>query len=362
MSKLKEIIAQRILSKGIIGFAEFMELALYCPEHGFYEKKKDIIGKQGDFYTSVSVGNLLGQLLAFKFENWLRGMKAWPESKLTLVELGAHDGQLASDILHWFRINSPSRLETMDYLIVEPSTTREKWQQEKLREFEGIARWSARLPAEIHGIIFSNELLDALPVRRLEWSANARRWFEWGVIGRNGGFAWQKMASPSNEQLLGKVFPPALEEVLPDKFAWEVSEAAMALWSEAARSLRDGYLVTLDYGFREQDLLERARPGGTLRAYHDHSVSQDVLDKPGDQDLTYSVNFDSVCRAGEQEGLSTRELDSQSRFLTTIIKESFEGDGWKPDAGELRKFQTLSHPDFMGSAFHVLVQSRLRIR
>jgi SAM-dependent MidA family methyltransferase len=358
LSKLTEIIAQRIHSRGIITFAEFMELALYCPEHGFYEKKKDSIGARGHFYTSVSVGNLLGQLLAFKFENWLRELKAQSQATLSLVELGSHDGQLASDIINWFLENCPGRLETLGYLIIEPSTARQKWQREKLKEFGGTVRWAAELPAGIQGVIFSNELLDSLPVRRLEWSAQAREWFEWGVACRDNAFVWQKMRVSEKGESIVRNFPKELEAVLPDNFAWEASAEALGLWRNAARSLAHGYLVTLDYGFREIDLFARGQAGGTLRVYHQHSVSANVLDRPGEQDITYSVNFDEICWAGEQEGLSTLELASQSRFLTSIFREAVESNEWQPAAKDVRNLQTLVHPDVMGGAFHVLVQAR----
>ena len=68
-----------------------MELALYCPDCGFYEKEEDNIGRSGDFFTSVSSGPLFGELLAFQFAKWLEQMEAAP-GELWIVEAGAHDG------------------------------------------------------------------------------------------------------------------------------------------------------------------------------------------------------------------------------------------------------------------------------
>ena len=59
------------MTRAAITFARFMELALYCPNCGYYEREEDIIGRQGDYYTSVSVGSLFGELLAFQFAEWL---------------------------------------------------------------------------------------------------------------------------------------------------------------------------------------------------------------------------------------------------------------------------------------------------
>src|SRR5579863_610507 len=104
-------IREEIQQNGAISFARFMELALYCPETGYYEAKKDRVGRRGDFLTSVSVGSLFGELLAFQFAEWLgAGAREGsagradsetgkaPGTATKIVEAGAHDGQLARDI------------------------------------------------------------------------------------------------------------------------------------------------------------------------------------------------------------------------------------------------------------------------
>src|SRR5215469_15728541 len=100
-TKLAEIIRDEIVARsGELPFDRFMELALYCPKLGYYETKRDIVGRRGDFYTSVSVGNLFGELLAFQFAEWLEDIKG-PGNGVKIIEAGAHDGQLARDILTW---------------------------------------------------------------------------------------------------------------------------------------------------------------------------------------------------------------------------------------------------------------------
>src|ERR1041385_2152049 len=99
---MADIISREITERGPISFARFMELALYCPDCGFYEKEGDNVGKRGDFFTSVSVGNLFGELLAFQFAQWLHGLRSVNRS-VRIVEAGAHNGQLAKDILSWLR-------------------------------------------------------------------------------------------------------------------------------------------------------------------------------------------------------------------------------------------------------------------
>src|SRR6267378_8007499 len=137
VKKLSQIIHLEAASCGVLPFARFMELALYCPVHGYYEKQKDNVGRRGDFYTSVSTGELFGQLLASQFAKWLEQLKTLnPQlSTLNLVEAGAHDGKLAKDILSWLRSNRPQLFQQIEYLILEPSSHRQTWQQETLKDF-----------------------------------------------------------------------------------------------------------------------------------------------------------------------------------------------------------------------------------
>ena len=98
MRHLIELIRREIVGSGVLSFARFMELALYCPDYGYYEAKKDNPGRRGDFYTSVSVGELFGQLLAFQLAEWLEPGAEGQRSEVGIIEAGAHDGTLAKDI------------------------------------------------------------------------------------------------------------------------------------------------------------------------------------------------------------------------------------------------------------------------
>ena len=132
MKTLNTIIRREIAARGVLSFARFMELALYCPVYGYYETKKDNPGQRGDFYTSVSVGKLFGQLLAFQFAEWLEAEVGSRKSEVRIVEAGAHDGQLAGDILTWLQSNRPKLFGQIKYCIIEPSMRRQEWQQGSL--------------------------------------------------------------------------------------------------------------------------------------------------------------------------------------------------------------------------------------
>jgi SAM-dependent MidA family methyltransferase len=364
-AKLAGMIRREIEAAGAVSFARFMALALYAPGLGYYERAAAPLGRQGDYYTSVSVGSFFGELLAFQFARWAQaacGLAHGPS--LQLVEAGAHDGRLAADVLGWLRRQRPDLFASTDYWLVEPSACRRQWQEKTLAEFGPKVRWSpalASVPRADFQVLFCNELLDALPVRRLGWDAQARTWFEWGVAWDGGRFVWTRIqpGSPDVSSLELSV-PSALLSVLPDGYTIEIGSAAEQWWRAAAAWLGAGKLVAIDYGFSGEDWLAPHRPNGTLRAYRSHRYASDPLADPGKQDLTAHVNFEVLQRAGEAAGLKTDALVSQAQFLTGLVAPAWADPAsfgpWPPR--HTRQFQTLTHPDHLGRAFRVLVQSR----
>lgn len=380
-------------------FARFMELALYCPVCGYYEKEKDTIGRRGDYYTSVSVGSAFGELLASQFAAWLEefpvssarsgvsgfegqaaGQRGGGDRRfpLQIVEAGAHSGQLAKDILTWLRAQRPELYERLEYGIVEPSPRRREWQQRTLAEFTGKVLWFNQ-PSELAGpapgardvgntggvcgVIFANELLDALPVHRLGWDAHQQVWFEWGVTLQEGRFAWTRMPLPIAYAFpLGAGAQPVsdLGRGLPDGFTLDTRPAATAWWRAAAAALVWGRLVSIDYGLEAEEFFLPQRKEGTLRAYYRHRLCSDVLAHPGEQDLTAHVNFTALRAVGEAGGLKTEAFLTQGQFLTHIAARFWQDETssnlWSP--ARTRQFRTLTHPELLGEKFRVLVQSR----
>lgn len=357
---LREVIRDEIISRGgILPFVNFMDLALYCPNLGYYETKKDRVGRKGDFYTSVSTGSLFGQLLAFQFAEWLEELKS-SVAKLKIIEAGAHDGQLARDILTWLQSSRPGLFERLEYVIIEPSASRQPWQRETLKSFEGIIQWHSNFDRleRADGIIFANELLDAFPVRRFSWDTAQRKWFEWGVAAENDKFIWAKIPNHDGGLPVPEL-PVALLEVLPDGYAIETCTEAQNWWRAAANCLDRGKLLTIDYGYTDDERFLPSRKNGTLRAFFQHHFADDVLANPGEQDLTAHVNFSDIQKTGEQNGLPTDAFSTQSKFLTQILEKTVKDKSfgeWTP--ARTRQFQTLTHPEHLGRAFRVLAQSR----
>lgn len=364
-----------------------MECALYCPVYGYYEKEGDTVGRRGDYYTSVSVGPLFGQLLARQFSRWLRQLheseRPSRRQKLRLMEAGAHDGTLARDILRWLDRYEPALVKTVEYCLVEPSDRRQVIQRKTLQEFASRIVWVKSLealcsvanpaapdPPGVRGILFSNELFDAMPLHRLGWDKAKGGWFEWGVTVREGRFEWVRLTNPGAPAryaseldpygVAAQPWPQELLHALPEGFTIEVCPAANRWWAQAAAMLQKGKLVTLDYGLEDFEWFSPARQNGTLRAYYRHQLSPDVLSRPGEQDLTAHVNFSALARVGASAGLKTEALVSQEKFLTGIAAPLWESKAPPAEwtAAHTRQFQTLTHPGHFGRSFRVLVQSR----
>jgi SAM-dependent MidA family methyltransferase len=361
------MLAKQIARQGVIPFENFMEQALYCPELGYYERAAASIGRGGDFFTSVSVGPLFGRLLAAQFAGWLGQL----DGPVRLVEAGAHDGRLARDLLGALQREHPQLFARARLTLLEPSAARRAWQRESLREFsDHVDWWSSWADADsaggVRGVIYANELLDAFPVRRFGWDARAQTWFEWGVDCVDGAFVWAKIvlrdeAAVRSELARGGIIvPPELGAVLPDEFTVELAPGATEWWRGAARALRRGWLLTLDYGRDGGEFLRPERSRGTLRAFRGHRFADDPLATPGEQDLTADVNFTAIRAAGEEAGLVTVQFLSQEQFFSGLAgRLAVDPDGhtnWTP--GEVRQFQTLAHPAQLGRAFRVLIQTR----
>jgi len=367
MRTLIELIRREVLAHGNLSFARFMELALYCPDYGYYEAKKDNPGRRGDFYTSVNVGELFGQLLAFQFAGWLELEAGNERSEVGIIEAGAHDGTLAGDILNWLQRARPGLFERIQYCIVEPSLRRQEWQREKLEQFAPRVRWFADLKTLAQAncrtsrqeVIFSNELLDAMPVHRFGWDATAKEWFEWGVACEGEGFNWVRMVESRHVSLVPRHLPQELLAVLPDGYSIERSPAAENWWREAAGILKCGRLMTMDYGLTRDEWFSPSRSHGTLRAYFRQHIVGDLLANAGEQDITAHVNFPAIQVAGESAGLTTESFLTQTQFLTRILEKADKDKSFGEwNASRTRQFQTLTHPEHLGRAFRVLIQFR----
>jgi SAM-dependent MidA family methyltransferase len=330
---LIESIRETIRAQGPQSFAWFMQQALYHPEHGYYSSGRCAIGRKGDYFTNVSVGPLFGQLLASQFsEIWERLGKV---NDFVIVEQGAHDGQFALDVLEFVQNRLPEFFDALHYRILEPFPILEEQQRRMLEALGDKIKWRKSLEP-FTGVHFSNELLDAMPVRLISDGTEK-------LVGLNG----EKF-----------VF---LERPV-DKTIF--NQAALEFIDEIAANLQRGYVIAIDYGFLDEEFERNVQ----VRAQHRHLDSP--FDSIGEADITMSVPWRSIVQRAQANGLRVAGFTDQHHFLTGIIFQFGRGGSPEPPAGDWgqsplpdsrkakRELQTLLHPEMLGRAFQVLALAK----
>jgi SAM-dependent MidA family methyltransferase len=353
---LAALLRERIHREGPMGFAEFMEAALYEPALGYYARGTRQVGRGGDFFTSVSVGPLFGQLLARRF------IRQWHESgsptRWRVIECGAHDGSLAADILGALLNLEPVAFAALEYAIPEPLASLQAAQRETLKNFGHRVRFVAHsdeLATEpLPGIAFGNEVLDALPCHLVEMCQG--RWLEMVVdVGSADRLVFKTQGI--RDIALVKAIEP-LGGCFPESYRTEVRTCYGGYLAPLARALSSGLMIWVDYGFSRPDYYHPARTEGTLRTFSKHRAGDDPLVEPGSADITAHVDFTAVVEAAETLGWRQTLLRDQGRWLTEIGRDWLLEMEGNPQPAALRQFQTLMHPAHLGAKFHALELSR----
>ena len=346
------ILRDRIAREGPLTFADFMATALYHPGLGYYAREPHQIGRAGDFFTSVSVGPLFGQLLARRFlRDWdARGQPA----RWRIIECGAHDGRLAADVLAAIETADPRAFAALEYVIPEPLPALQNAQRETLLRFEGRVRFITR-PEELAahplpGIAYGNELLDALPFHVVEWGPGA--WLECRVaLAQDGSLFWQP-APITDHRLIESLLPVGAD--FPHGYRTEVRSGYRAFLEPLARALDDGLMLWIDYGFARPEYYHPARSAGTLRTFSRHRAGEDPLAHPGETDITAHVDFTALAEAAIALGGSPVVFQSQGSWLLENGRDWLLEQEGSPQSPALRQFQTLTHPAHLGARFHML--------
>ena len=351
---LPDLLRAEIARRGPIPFRDFMERALYHPEHGYYTSGRAAIGRAGDFFTNVSVGPLFGRLLARQVaEMWGRLGRPRP---FAIVEQGAHRGDFAHDALAGLRDLAAECFAAAQYHLVEPSPALAAVQRERLAEFADRTHWHPDLAAlpPFTGVHFSNELLDAFPVHLVKWNGSA--WTERYVEWREGAFAFTDgaLSTPS------LVAPLAMLPAVPAGYQTEINLAALAWLDSLAPKLDRGYVLAIDYGFSRDEYYRPERTDGTLSAYASHKREPDPLARPGEIDLTAHVDFTALAEHALTRGLDLLGFTDQHHFIVGLSRLQFDDAAPVTLAAqkELRALQTLMHPTLMGRSFKALCLSK----
>lgn len=351
-SQLIEIIRAEISARGgPISFAQFMQLALYEPRHGYYASGRAAIGRAGDFFTNVSVGPTFGRLLAAQFaEVWEKLEKP---ATFLILEHGAHDGAFAADTLAALGQSLPECYAAIRYVIAEPFPVWRQQQRERLASFRGKIRWigSMKELEPFVGIHFSNELFDAFPVHLVVSGG-----------GRDGAIAWnERLVSVAGDDFEFATVPlrnydlqARLDRIgsFPAGFQTEVSLAAPKLVSDIGAKLSRGVVLTIDYGFPRPEFYSYSRREGSLQIRKRHRKLSSPFEEIGLADISAHVEWTSLAEAGESAGLVPLGFTDQHHFFTGILSQSHIEERF--EVSQRRPLQTLLHPEMLGRSFQVL--------
>lgn len=350
---LIKTIHDTIRSRGPISFAWFMEQALYHPAHGYYSSGRCAIGRAGDYFTSVSVGPLFGELLAAQFAEMWESLGQ--PANFTIVEQGAHHGEFAGDVLSAAARIAPEFFSVLRYQIIEPFAVLRKRQAKTLSNVQSKLEWQNSLDDSrpFVGVHFSNELLDAMPVHLLVSTGDG--WGEKFVTVENNEFIF--VEQPITD-------PAVLAETqrLPSRPAgYETAlnlEARDWICALAGKLIR-GYVLTVDYGHAREDFYGPERTKGTLQCRREHRHLDSPFQEIGRADLTAHVDWTSVAQRAEECGLRIEGFTDQHHFLTGLITGGFRNQGSENMEPQSRRgLQTLLHPELLGASFQFLVLSK----
>jgi SAM-dependent MidA family methyltransferase len=369
--KTEDVLRER----GPLTVAAFMDFALYDPDVGYYARAAQRSGRAGDFFTSVDVGPVFGELLEVQFAEMAallstsgRGPGAPPDrpaletaasvpSGIDLVEAGAGNGRLSADILRAARERDPGIYDRIRLHLVEAGAGARAAQPATLGDVaDRLVSSSADLPRSFEGILIANELIDALPVHQVVMRAGGLREVYVELTSRGCVTREGPLSTPALGAYLDR-----LGVVLEPGWRAEINLRAMDWVRDAASRLRRGFVVLIDYGHDARELYSASHAGGTLTTFTRHTMagpetSGDIprwLMNPGEQDITAHVDFTSVRAAAEAAGLTTLGFLDQTYFLLALADPArFEG------AAHLRQrlaLKTLLMPGGLGSTHKVLI-------
>jgi SAM-dependent MidA family methyltransferase len=358
MPPLRQLISDKIRESGPISFAEFMDLSLYHPEFGYYAGATQRSGRAGDFFTSVDVGSVFGELLAKQFSEMWRLLNAIDDrqspAEFDLVEAGAGNGRLSRDVLDALCRTDDELYARVRVSLVERSPTARAAQLATLGPHASLLTYSgSALPANVCGVVFANELLDALPTHAVVMTEAGLR--EIFVDEVHGEFVERhdELSSPRIAAYLAR----AGAEMRPGWRA-EVNLAAEDWISAAARSLHRGFLVLIDYGHDDAELYGSSHAAGTLTTFKSHTTFAECLQTPGECDITAHVNLTAARRSAEHAGLTALGQLDQTYFMLGLGMDEILALDDAQGASALHRrlaLKTLLLPGGLGSTHKVLL-------
>lgn len=347
---LSEIIIERIKKEGPLSFRDFMEMALYYPELGYYNSSQNKIGTDGDFYTSANLTAAFGAMIGRQIEEMWRNLEKKP---FKIVEYGAGTGLLCHDILDYLK-NNISLYNSLTYSIIEKSSSMREIQKKHLHE---KVSWynSIQEITEINGCILSNELIDNFSVHQVIMEDQLKEVF----VDYKDGFI--EILKPAKQELAD--YLAALNVQLPEGFRTEINLEAVSWIKDISKSLKKGYVITIDYGSLSAELYSNRRSCGTLLCYYKHQKNDNPYQFIGQQDITTHTNFSAISHWGSQYGMDCCGSVDQAQFLLALGIKEYQNSALNNNPNNLAQAMQESLINYrllidMGMKFKVLIQQK----
>ena len=302
---------------------EFVQWALYHPKVGYYQKGKKRVGKgtENDFYTSTSLGSLLGELIVASTLNLLTDQDP---KNYTFVEIAAEpNSTILEDIEHPFR----------DHLII---------------------RLGDPIQIPERSIVYSNEWLDAQPFKKFRFDGKQSKWKEIFV-----GIKENQIVEIAQD--LSDSFICPLPDNITDGYEIDWPTGSIeSIDSLLKQNSWSGLFLTFDYGLNSKTILED-RPSGTARAYRNQKMSSEILAYPTDQDITCHLCWDILENTLDRFGFTEITLQTQESFLMKNAQQQIQNIFIhnSPLNPKMLALRELIHPAHLGHGLQALSAIKL---
>ena len=350
---LYRYLTEKIKKSGKLQFSEFMNETLYNLDLGYYTNKEKILGREGDFVTTPVISSLFGECLSEEFINISHSLK-----EPSILEFGGGDASLLISMLKKLQKQNclPSK-----YIIVEISPRLIELQKKNIKkeipELLNLVEWRNNLDeVSIDGLIIANEFFDSLPTERFKYDGNNFLMSYITESDDNLKEVWDKITDEQNKEL--EIAIGERNKVFPKNYVSELNMEYKKWVQRINKSINNGVIMIIDYGYNSQEYFLDDRMEGTLVCIHNHQSHFDPLINIGRQDISSFVNFSHLSNlAVKNDFLVDGYLSQSSSLLNLGILEIYENKEYESDQKvmELNKLKNILLPNTMGEIFKILV-------
>ncbi|PGL72449.1 SAM-dependent methyltransferase [Bacillus sp. AFS055030] len=356
---MKNIIINAINNskKGFITYDQFISLVLYDHEMGYYLKANEKIGRKGDFYTTSSVGSVYGEVIAASFCRFVKNKLIEP----FFIEVGGGNGRFASAFLSYCEKKEPEIYHNLTYYIIDASTYHRKLQMELLANHLNCKYFSNLIEIQQikNGMVFSNELFDALPVRVVEFNQN--EWHEVVIISDELNNLKENLVKIHDQIIID--FLSRSNFIGKNGQRVEIPVGMEKVYELLQSKISKGIILTVDYGFTREEWDAPHRIKGSLRGYYKHEMKSNLLENLGQMDITTHIHWDELKKLGLQNNIENLYFSSQRDALLDFgifnwLIPHAQSNPFSSEYKQNRAVQSLIMPGGISDSFQWLLQTK----